>query len=100
MSKTAITEDEIKKLATLASLDLSSEEVAKYSQEVSSILEMIDKLQQINTDGVEPTYQVSGNQNVTRGDLIADTNDLVKPSELLELAPEQQNGSIKVKKVL
>ena len=100
MSKTAITEDEIKKLATLASLDLSSEEVAKYSQEVSSILEMIDKLQQINTDGVGPTYQVSGNQNVTRGDLIADTNDLVKPSELLELAPEQQNGSIKVKKVL
>jgi aspartyl-tRNA(Asn)/glutamyl-tRNA(Gln) amidotransferase subunit C len=100
MSKTVITEEEIKKLAILASLDLSSEEVNKYSQEVSSILEMIDKLQQINTDGVEPTYQVSGNQNVTREDLISDASDLVQPSELLGLTPEQQNGSIKVKKVL
>ena len=97
-SRTVITEDEIIKLAELSSLELSEEEVSKYQEEVSTILSMINKLQEIDTDGVEPTYQVSGNQNVTREDKIE--SNTIDQKELLKLAPENLKGQIKVKKVL
>ena len=97
-SKTLITEDEIVKLAKLSSLELSGEEVKKYQSEVGTILSMIDKLKEIDTEGVEPTYQVSGNKNVMRDDVI-DTNT-VDPEKLLKLAPDSLKGQIRVKKVL
>lgn len=97
-SKSLISEEEIIKLAKLSSLELTPTEVKEYQTEVSTILEMIDKLKEINTDGVEPTYQVSGNQNVTREDTIVE--DSVEPQDLLSLAPDSHKGHIKVKKVL
>jgi aspartyl-tRNA(Asn)/glutamyl-tRNA(Gln) amidotransferase subunit C len=97
-SKSIITKDEIIKLAMLSSLELTEEEVTRYQQEVSTILEMIDKLKEINTDGVEPTYQVSGNKNVTRDDEIQ--SDTVSPAKLLNLSPDSLKDQIKVKKVL
>lgn len=97
-SKSIITEEEIIKLAKLSSLELSSEEISKYQREVSTILEMIDKLKEIETEGVEPTYQVSGNKNVTREDII--NPDTVLPEKLISLSPDELGGQIKVKKVL
>lgn len=97
-SRSLITEDEIIKLAKLSSLELSSEEVKKYQSEVSTILSMIDKLKDIDTEGVEPTYQVSGNKNIMRDDVIQ--TDTVDPAKLLKLAPDSLKGQIKVKKVL
>lgn len=97
-SSSLISKDEIIKLAKLSSLELSSEEVLRYQAEVSTILSMIDKLKEINTDGVEPTYQVSGNKNVTRDDVI--NINTVEPAKLLKLSPANLNDQIKVKKVL
>lgn len=93
-----ISRDEIIKLAKLSSLELTEEEVDKYQHEVGTILGMIDKLKEIDTDGVEPTYQVSGNQNVTRDDVIK--NNVVGSEKLLKLSPDSLNKQIKVKKVL
>ncbi|HRV76354.1 MAG: Asp-tRNA(Asn)/Glu-tRNA(Gln) amidotransferase subunit GatC [Candidatus Nomurabacteria bacterium] len=93
-----ISKEEIIKLAKLSSLELTAEEIDKYQQEVSAILTMIGKLQEIDAEGVEPTYQVSGNKNVTREDVI--DNGLVGSKELLDLAPETFKSQIKVKKVL
>jgi aspartyl-tRNA(Asn)/glutamyl-tRNA(Gln) amidotransferase subunit C len=98
MSTDSITEEDIRKLAKLSSLELSVDEVKKYQSEVGSILAMIDKLKEIDTKGVEPTYQVSGNENITREDTI-DIQTVAK-DKLLKLAPETLNGQIKVKKVL
>lgn len=97
-TKSIITKEEIQKLAMLSSLELSEDEVSRYQQEVSTILEMIDKLKEIDTDGVEPTYQVSGNKNITREDEIQ--NDTVSPEKLLSLSPDSHKNQIKVKKVL
>lgn len=97
-TKSIITKEEIQKLAMLSSLELSEDEVSRYQQEVSTILEMIDKLKEIDTDGVEPTYQVSGNKNITREDEIQ--NDTVSPEKLLNLSPDSHKNQIKVKKVL
>ena len=94
----AISKEEILKLAKLSNIELSDEEVEKYQTEVAWILEMIAKLNEIDTDGVEPTYQVSGNQNVMREDEISDKT--VVPSNLLNLSPKTEKGQIKVPKVL
>jgi len=93
-----ISRDEIIKLAKLSSLELSEEEIDKYQREVGTILGMIDKLKEIDTKGVEPTYQVSGNENVTREDVVSD--QIVDRSKLLKLSPESMAEQIKVKKVL
>lgn len=97
-SKSVISRDEILKLAKLSNLELTEAEVEKYQTEVSSILEMIAKLNEIDTDDVEPTYQVSGNKNVMREDTIS--NDIVPAEKLLDLAPRKNKGQIEVPKVL
>lgn len=93
-----ISKEEILKLASLSNIELDAEEVERYQSEVGSILKMIDELKSINTDGVIPTYQVSGNENVMREDVVDDTK--IDPKILLDLAPDKQDGQIKVGKVL
>lgn len=97
-SKTLISREGLIKLAKLSNLELSEEEISKYQEEVSSILEMIDKLKEIDTEGVEPTYQVSGNTNIMREDVISD--DSLSAEELIKLAPNQTKNQIQVPKVL
>lgn len=97
-STTLISREELIKLAKLSNLELSEEETSKYQEEVSSILEMIDKLKEIDTEGVEPTYQVSGNTNIMREDVISD--DSLSTEELIKLAPNQTKNQIQVPKVL
>ncbi len=97
-SKSVISREEILKLAKLSNLELTDDEVEKYQDEVSSILEMITKLNEIDTEGVEPTYQVSGNQNVMREDKISE--DIVSADRLLALAPKKNKDQIEVPKVL
>ncbi len=94
-----ITKKEILKLAELASLSLTEDEAEQYRSEVGSILGMFKALQEINTYGVEPTFQVSGNSTRTRPDEISVT-DLVAPKNLLNLTHQNLKQQIKVKKVL
>lgn len=97
-SEDQISKAEIIKLAQLSSLELTEDEIVRYQQEVSTILKMINKLKEIDTDGVEPTYQVSGNKNVMRDDEIDIT--VVDSAKLLNLAPDNLKKQIKVNKVL
>lgn len=97
-TKKTVSEEDILKLARLSSLKLSAEEVELYKKQVADILEMISQLDQINTEGIPPTYQVSGNLNVMRPDEVKPSG--VAYGDLLSLAPNSQSGQIKVPKVL
>jgi len=59
---------DVKKVAKLANLKLSESEEEKYSQQLSKILEYIDKLNEVDTENVEPTYNVTGLSNVMSPD--------------------------------
>lgn len=63
-----ITRDEILKIATLSRLHLSEEEIEKYQTELSGILGFFEKLSEVNTQGIEPTSQVTGLQDCLRED--------------------------------
>ncbi len=96
MSK--ITVDDVKKLAKLSRIALTEEEITKYQSELASIIEYVKMLDAIDTDGVTPTAQVTGLENVTRKDEV-DTAGL-STEELLANAPDQIAQYIKVKRVL
>jgi aspartyl-tRNA(Asn)/glutamyl-tRNA(Gln) amidotransferase subunit C len=89
---------EIQKVARLARIELTAEELNKMTLEVGSILEFVDSLQAVETKNVKPTSQVTGLKDVWREDVVVECK--ISRDELLSQAPETQDGYIKVKKVL
>ena len=95
---TAISRDDVLHLAQLSSLQLSDDEIDSLQVDIGNILAYIEQLSELNTDGVEPTYQVTGLSNVWRDDVIEE--EAVSRDQLLALAPEQLAGAVKVPRVL
>ncbi len=63
-----LTKDQVKHVAKLANLPITPEEESKYSEQLSKILDYVDKLNEVDTSNVEPTFNVTGLSNVTRED--------------------------------
>ena len=93
-----ITNDDVRHLAHLSSLQMSDAEVESLRADIEKIINYINQLDELDTDGVEPTYQVTGLQNVWRDDEIIDSS--VSRQQLLALAAEQNDNCVKVPKVL
>jgi aspartyl-tRNA(Asn)/glutamyl-tRNA(Gln) amidotransferase subunit C len=93
-----LTRDDIIRLASLARLDLSDEEITHFSVELSKILDYVEQLQGVDVTGLEPTSQVTGLLNVQRDDEIKSYG--YDPIVLLENVPEVEDNQIKVRRVL
>lgn len=96
MSK--LTREEVLKLARLAKLALSDDEVEKYQQDLSTIIDYFELLDEADVKGLEPTSQVTGLVNVFRPDEVSDP--VVSPQELLELTPQRDGDYIKVRRMI
>ncbi len=94
-----LTKQEIEHVAKLARLELTEEEISKYGEQLSAVLSYIDQLSEVDTAGVEPTAQVTGLENVWREDEV-EVWDETQARNALELAPELDDGQIKVKRIL
>lgn len=93
-----ITNDDVRHLAQLSSLQIPDVETESLRVGIEKIINYINQLDELDTDGVEPTYQVTGLQNVWRDDEIIDSS--VSRRQLLALAAEQSDNCVKVPKVL
>lgn len=62
--------EQVKHIAKLARLGLGKEEQEKFSRQLSEILAHMEMLNEVDTDKVEPTSQVTGLTNVTREDKV------------------------------
>lgn len=93
-----ITTDDVRHLAQLSNLQLRDDEVESLRGDLENIVGYIEQLSELDTTGVEPTYQVTGLENVWRDDEVQDSG--VSREQLLALAPEQAEHSVKVPKVL
>lgn len=91
-----ISKKEVEHIARLARIDLSKKEKVKFEKELSSILEFVSKLQEVDPKNIEPLSQVTGLENVLEDDEIKNQPNR---KELLKNAPQKQDGFIKVKKV-
>ncbi len=65
-----LTKEQVQHIADLARLKLSPEEVEKFSHELTDILNWVEMLGEVDTDGVKETSQVTGLQNVLRADKV------------------------------
>jgi len=93
-----ITRGDVLKLARLSKIKLSQEEVDKFVVELSEIVKYVEQINSVDTEGLEPTDQVTGLRNVMRPDEIQDYKETSQ--ELLKNVPEQEKNQIKVKRVL
>ena len=78
----ALTKQEVLHIAKLARLELKEEEVEKFRTQLSGILEYVGQLSKVDTQGVEPIAQITGLQNILRGDLVRNCEPEVKEAML------------------
>jgi aspartyl-tRNA(Asn)/glutamyl-tRNA(Gln) amidotransferase subunit C len=95
----AITEKEVEHIAGLARIKLTEKEKEKMTKELGAILGYIDKLKEVNTEGIEPVAHITGLINVSRGDDSPKEPDSENIRRLIEQAPSKKNGYVKVKSV-
>ncbi len=93
----SLTKEEVLKVAHLARLEFKEEEIEKFRGDLNNILSFIEKLQEVDTDGVEPMYQVNNLSNVLRKDEIKESLD---KEEALKNAPQKDDGMFIVPKVV
>jgi aspartyl-tRNA(Asn)/glutamyl-tRNA(Gln) amidotransferase subunit C len=89
--------DEVKKIALLARIELGDGEVEKFQKDLSAVLDYVEELKQVDTEGLEIVSQVTGLQNVQREDepKLAENRE-----DILANAPETKDGYYKVKAIL
>ncbi len=93
----AIDENEVRKIAKLARLKLSPEEVRLYQGQLGKILDSMVELGRLDTSKVMPTTSVLGLSNVMRED---EPKPFADPEKILANAPEREGHYFKVRKVI
>lgn len=93
----ALTPDETRKVARLARMRLSDDEVTHYTEELNGILHWIDQLQEVNTDGVAQMTSVANITLPMRKDEVSE--GAIQP-EILKNAPSAEYGCFAVPKVI
>ncbi len=93
-----LTREDVLKLARLARLTITDEEVETYRSELSEILKYVELLQNADVEGLEPTSQVTGLKNVMRDDVVQDYG--LTPDDLLAIAPKKEGRHVKVKRMI
>lgn len=93
-----IEREDILHLAELSNFSVSSEETESLERDLGNIIKYISQLDELDTEDVEPTYQVFEMENVWREDEILEQD--ATREELLALTTEEEDHQIKVPKVL
>lgn len=91
-----LTKEQVEHVAKLARLNLTDEEKELYSKQLSEILNYIDQLNEVNTEGVEPMTQPIPTVNVMREDVV---NKEFSRDDLLKNAPYEEQGFFRVPKI-
>ncbi len=92
-----IDDETIEYVGILAQLELDEEEKETAKKDMGRMLDYIDKLNELDTDGVEPMSHVFPVHNVFREDVVENGNDR---ENILMNAPECKDGAFKVPKTV
>lgn len=86
----------VEHVALLASLSLSQKEIKKFQKQLTDILAYIGQLEELKTQAVEPTSQVTGLKNVFRED---ESRPSLSQDEVLSGTKKVHNGMFKTKAI-
>ena len=92
-----ISNDEVKKVAQLARLELNESEINQHAEQLEKILEYIKQLEKINTEDIPCTTRAIEVVNVLRKD---EKKNYENSEEILDLAPSRENKFFKVPKII
>jgi aspartyl-tRNA(Asn)/glutamyl-tRNA(Gln) amidotransferase subunit C len=92
-----ISAEDVSRAAELACLQLSEHELRRYTGELSTILEHFSRLQEVNTDGIEPFAHAAGLPGTLRDDVASES---LPVEEALGNAPERHQHCIRVPRIL
>lgn len=93
----SVTREDVVYIAELAKLRFTEEEQEKMTNELNSILHYVDKLNEVDTEGVEPLNSIHDEQNVLRPDRSKPSLD---NEQALSNAPGREDRFFKVPKVI
>ena len=97
MKKQHLSKKDVEHIAWLAHIELSEQEKALFTEQFNEILDYFKKIDEVDTEGVEPTYHVLDLKNVSR-------NDKTEPSlpveDALKNAPKRDKTFIKAPRIV
>ena len=92
-----IDDETIENVCILAQLSLTDEAKEKAKQDMQKMLDYVEKLDELDTDGVEPLSHIFGDENVFREDVV--TNGDNREAMLMN-APKEKEGQYQVPKTI
>ena len=87
----------VKKVAHLARLEFNEEGAEKMKEDMTQILDWVEKLREVNTEGVEPITTMSSEENILRDDVVGEH---LSHEEGLKNAPKKDSDYFRVPKVM
>jgi aspartyl-tRNA(Asn)/glutamyl-tRNA(Gln) amidotransferase subunit C len=96
-TSTKVDQTTVAYLAALSNISLSEKDLTLLTADLESIIGYIEQLAELDTTGVEPTFQLTGLSNIWREDVV---EPQLPRENLLSLAPARTADAIKVPKVL
>jgi aspartyl-tRNA(Asn)/glutamyl-tRNA(Gln) amidotransferase subunit C len=93
----SLSEKDVQYVAKLARLQVTDEEIGRYTQQLANILGYVEQLSKLDTANVEPLTHPLDVKNVFRPDEIRPS---LTQAEVLSNAPEPQSGHFKVPKIM
>ncbi len=95
-----ITKKDLEHIGWLARIELSEEDKEKYTPKLNSVLDYFEELDEVDTEGVEPTYHVLPLSNVFREDEPAVPTKSLSREEAISNAPKKQDGFFKAPRMM
>ena len=92
-----ISKDEILKVAALARLDLEEASIEAFAEQISTILDYVDTLKNVDTEGVPATSHAISLTNAFRED---EPHEHLERDRVLENAPEKEDGAFTVPRII
>jgi len=97
MKRQHLSKKEVEHIAWLAHIELSDKEKALFTEQFNEILDYFKKIDEVDTEGVEPTYHVLDLKNVSRTD---ETKPSLPIEEALRNAPKKEKKFIKAPRII
>ena len=97
MKRPHLSKKEVEHIAWLAHIELSDEEKALFTEQFNEILDYFQKIDKVDTEGVEPTYHVLDLENVSRKD---ETKPSLTTEEALKNAPKKEKKFLKAPRIV
>ena len=92
-----ITKDEVLYVADLARLDLDESAIEKFAGQIGTILDYVDKLNEVDTEGIRPTSHAISLTNAFRED---EPKEHLERDQALANAPQKEEGAFVVPKII